>query len=171
MIMGGIGNNISYKEYMNGIIPDETEREAWCYGSPGVARSLWLAGRALENEDLKSLAVDAFKSIYARPRERWSIYSPTVCHGYSGLIKLTHQMYLDTGDIELCEYARGLLLEVVEKFDSELAFGFCDIVKDTQSVKHLDFVGLLDGVSGIVMTLLDSLESEESFWGRSLLIT
>ncbi|WP_068497118.1 lanthionine synthetase C family protein [Paenibacillus kribbensis] len=164
-------NNISYKEYMNGIIPDETEREAWCYGTPGVARSLWLAGRALENEDLKSLAVDAFKSIYARPRERWSIYSPTVCHGYSGLIKLTHQMYLDTGDVELREYARGLLLEVVEMFDSGAAFGFWDIVKDTQSVKHLDFVGVLDGVSGIAMTLLDTLESEESVWGRSLLIT
>ncbi|UMR35348.1 lanthionine synthetase C family protein [Paenibacillus polymyxa] len=164
-------NNISYKEYMNGVIPDETEREAWCYGTPGVARSLWLAGRALENEYLKMSAVDAFKSIYARPRERWSIYSPTVCHGYSGLIKLTHQMYLDTGDVELREYALGLLLEVVEKFDSEAAFGFCDIVKDTQSVKHLDFVGVLDGVSGIVMTLLDTLESEESVWGSSLLIT
>ncbi|MBO3285357.1 lanthionine synthetase C family protein [Paenibacillus sp. FSL M8-0228] len=164
-------NNISYREYMNGIIFDETEREAWCYGTPGVARSLWLAGRALENEKLEALAVDAFKSIYARPRERWSIYSPSVCHGYSGLIKLTHQMYLDTGDAELRDYAQGLLLEVVNMFDRGAAFGFWDIVKDTQSVKHLDFVGVLDGVAGIVMTLLDTLESEESIWGRSLLIT
>lgn len=83
-------------------------------------------------------------------------------------------MYLDTGDLELQEHYQSLLQKVIEMFDHNSAFGFCDLYKSSHSIRTLVFVGLLDGVTGIVMTLLDVLESpyepQKRDWGICLLI-
>ena len=44
-----------------GRVPSErldASRAAWCYGTPGVARALWLAGRAIGASSLCRLAVE-----------------------------------------------------------------------------------------------------------------
>ncbi|MDY8049385.1 lanthionine synthetase C family protein [Paenibacillus polymyxa] len=161
---------ISYEEFTNDQLYAKKHRDAWCYGSAGVARSLFLAGRSIGDRSLEVLAVNAFKSIYKRSIEEWNIYSPTVCHGYSGLLKITYHMYRDTHDPELQENYQSLLRTVVKMFDEESAFGFYDLYRDSNSTKNLNYVGLLDGVSGIAMTLLDSLYPDEKDWGASLLI-
>jgi hypothetical protein len=47
--------------------PKATTRAAWCYGSPGVAPALWLAGRALQDADLQDVAVEAMRAVRRRP--------------------------------------------------------------------------------------------------------
>ncbi|HWC26097.1 MAG TPA: lanthionine synthetase C family protein, partial [Solirubrobacteraceae bacterium] len=64
--------------------PPEPSRAAWCYGSPGVARSLWLAAAALDDDRLAALATDAMRAVYRRPLPERQIDSPTFCHGVAG---------------------------------------------------------------------------------------
>ncbi len=49
------------------VAPDPPSRCAWCYGSPGVARSLWLAGDALDRSDYRELSVSAMEAVFRRP--------------------------------------------------------------------------------------------------------
>jgi hypothetical protein len=51
-------------------------RSAWCYGAPGVAAALWLAGR--------DLAAAAMSAALTRPAEVARAHSPTFCTGGPG---------------------------------------------------------------------------------------
>ncbi len=77
--------------------PDGPSRCAWCYGSPGVARSLWLAGEALDRSDYRDLAISAMEDVFRRPIATRRIDSPTFCHGVAGLLAITLRFANDTG--------------------------------------------------------------------------
>src|SRR5581483_9177902 len=72
-------------------------RMAWCYGIPGIARALFLAGKALDDENLQSTAMSSFESLLDRPRKVWGIFSPNFCHGLAGILQVCLRMYQDTG--------------------------------------------------------------------------
>src|SRR5207253_2631831 len=71
-------------------------RSAWCYGAPGVARALWLAGEALGERSHRELAVEAMAAVYRRPMATRRIDSPTFCHGVAGLLQITLRFLQDT---------------------------------------------------------------------------
>jgi hypothetical protein len=77
--------------------PGGPSRTAWCYGGPGVARALWLAGRALDGDDFKRLAIDAMEAVFRRPIAVRMIDSPTFCHGVAGLPLLPYDLANETG--------------------------------------------------------------------------
>ncbi|WP_277752743.1 lanthionine synthetase LanC family protein [Streptomyces sp. L2] len=63
-------------------------RSAWCYGAPGVAHALWLAGTALGDHDLHDVATEAMAAVLRRPAHMRFIDSPTFCHGVAGLLQI-----------------------------------------------------------------------------------
>jgi hypothetical protein len=71
-------------------------RAAWCYGSPGVARALWLAGAARGRSDWSELAIVAMEAVYKRPIAARIVDSPTFCHGVAGLLQITLRFANDT---------------------------------------------------------------------------
>jgi lantibiotic biosynthesis protein len=76
-----------------GLAGDRTDRAhptraAWCYGVPGVARALWLAGVAMDRSDWRDLAVDAMRGVYRRTDDVRQIRSPGLCHGRAGLLQV-----------------------------------------------------------------------------------
>jgi hypothetical protein len=77
--------------------PGGPSRAAWCYGSPGIARALWLAGCALGRDDFKQLAVEAMEAVFRRPIAVRMIDSPTFCHGVAGLLAVTMRFANETG--------------------------------------------------------------------------
>ena len=72
-------------------------RTAWCYGSPGIARSLWLAGDAIGEAAFRNTAIAAMEAVYRRPLRARQIDSPTFCHGVAGLRQVTLRFAHDTG--------------------------------------------------------------------------
>jgi hypothetical protein len=76
-------------------------RESWCYGAPGIARSLWLAGHAMNEPDWCQVAVKAYNASYSRTQAVGMLEAPTFCHGLAGLLQMTNEMYRDTGVTEL----------------------------------------------------------------------
>lgn len=62
---GGIPLQQSYSSREWSSLP--SCRTAWCYGNPGIARALWLAGTALGDTHLCEIAVEAIESVLRRP--------------------------------------------------------------------------------------------------------
>ncbi|WP_096187399.1 lanthionine synthetase C family protein [Evansella halocellulosilytica] len=146
-------------------------REVWCYGTPGVSRSLFLAGKALRDEKLQKLSTDALESTLTRPDYLWNIDSPILCHGYAGLLQILLAMYADTQRIPFKMSIHKLVNKILELYNSDLPFGFQDIEPTEKGTKIVvNKGGLLEGSPGIALTLLSSLDYKCLKWDRCFLL-
>lgn len=59
---------------------------SWCYGSIGILRSLQLYEQAFPDYRLKREIEDAVISLSKIPCEEYLFDSPTICHGYAGML-------------------------------------------------------------------------------------
>ncbi|MEU5950403.1 lanthionine synthetase C family protein [Micromonospora sp. NPDC047465] len=143
-------------------------RGAWCYGTPGVARSLWLAGCALNDGGLRSAAVEGMTSILRRPAELRYLPSPTFCHGVAGLLQIVLRFARDTPSDTLADASTELVDQLLAAYDPERPFGYASL--ETADVA-VDRAGLLDGAAGVAMTLLAAATRIEPVWDRSFLLS
>jgi hypothetical protein len=141
----------------------DISRSAWCYGSPGVARALWLAGGALDDTALRRLAVDAMAAIYRRPVAQRGIDSPTFCHGVAGLLQVTLRFAHDTGLPLFAEAAGQLTDQILAVFDPARLLGIANVEPAGNLV---DQPGLLDGAPGVALVLLAAATDREPVWDR-----
>lgn len=143
-------------------------RSAWCYGSPGVARALWLAGVALADEELCTLAVEAMAATYRRPREFRGIDSPTFCHGVAGLLQITLRFAHDTHDPLFVRAATELTGQLLDLYAPHHPLGYYDLEPGGNRV---DQPGLLDGAPGVVLSLLAAATRVPPGWDRLFLLS
>lgn len=162
---------ISFEELTSGSRKELSHfpRDAWCYGTPGVARSLFLAGKALNDKALKTKATSSFLSIFDRSRSQWQLPGPTLCHGISGLLIITQLMAQDSQASELIEKVDFLEDLLWSYYNPEFPFGF----KDLEPSKNGNYVGIdragfLEGASGVLLALLNNSQSR---WHAPLLIS
>ena len=146
---------------------DQPTRAAWCYGNPGVARALWLAGTALSDEALTELAIEAMTSVYSRPVAAREIDSPTFCHGVAGLLQVTLRFARDTGLAAFTQAAADLTGQLMAEYDPQALLGFCSIEPGGNRVDQL---GLLDGAPGVAIVLLAAATDVEPTWDRLFLL-
>ncbi len=147
---------------------DGPSRAAWCYGSPGLSRALWLAGAALGDGGMQALAVEAMASVYARPVSARQIGSPTFCHGIAGLLQITLRFRGDTGNPMFSDAAAALVDQLVDSFepdDSLLGFRCLE-----SGGTRVDQPGLLDGAPGVALVLLAAATPVEPAWDRLFLL-
>ncbi|MFB7675853.1 lanthionine synthetase LanC family protein [Kitasatospora purpeofusca] len=75
-------------------------RDAWCYGTPGIASALHHSGRALADPALTALARRSLDALAHRPSAIWDITGPGLCHGSAGVLavatRLDHRPLADT---------------------------------------------------------------------------
>ena len=140
---------------------------AWCYGAPGVARSLLLAGRVLDEQAVVDAGLAALRATCRRPDERRRLYSPTFCHGEAGLAHLLHRTGIETGDGVLLAEAERLLIRLADAFDSDSAFGY-QATSEAGSI--VDDPGLLDGAAGVAMVFLPVVAPSLPAWDRLFLV-
>jgi hypothetical protein len=146
--------------------PDPS-RSAWCYGSPGVARALWLAGEALGDAGLCALAIEAMEAVFRRPILERRIDSPTFCHGIAGLLQITLRFAMDTRRPLFVGAAETLTDQLLEMYEPERLLGFYSLEPGGNRV---DQAGLLDGTPAVVMTLLAAATSVAPSWDRLFLL-
>jgi len=151
-------------------------RDAWCYGTPGVARSLYLAGDALKDNLLKNFASHAFRTIFQRSEEEWGLVSPTFCHGTVGLLAITFRMAQDTDDLYLYDHTENLKQKLISKFNASFPFGFQDLEPLTfqKGAMKLNYMGvnkagLLEGAAGIGLGLL-GISRKNAVWDTPFLM-
>jgi hypothetical protein len=148
--------------------PDGPSRCAWCYGSPGVARALWLAGEALHRDDYRKLAISALEAVFRRPVAVRRIGSPTFCHGVAGLLAITLRFAHDLGGSAFSAEIGALVQQLLDSYQPESLLGFRHLeTKDN----HMDQPGLLEGAPGVALALLASATSAEPTWDRLFLLS
>ena len=152
-------------------------RAAWCYGTPGVARALWLAGRALGDQSVQAEALTGLAAVYRRPRAEWRIDGPTFCHGLSGLAQITRRMASDSGLTWLDDCANQVCDDVAGYFHPAHPFGFQHFVPveptgwtPETGWRGIDVAGVLEGAAGPALTLLPLVVDDPTPWDALFLL-
>ncbi|WP_336048332.1 lanthionine synthetase LanC family protein [Streptomyces sp. CA2R101] len=136
-------------------------RQAWCYGTPGIAWTLWEVGRVLGDPGLRSLALEACGSFL-------SAYDDTV---YLDAAPYESTTSLDS--LGFCHGAAGLLL-LADAFDRHANVPGAAELRDHLEHHLLDHLGealefsetdpsLLSGACGVVVALL-TLHTGDRRW-------
>ncbi|MFF4621208.1 lanthionine synthetase C family protein [Nonomuraea jabiensis] len=136
-------------------------RASWCYGVPGVARALWLAGKALDEPRYRRAARDAMAGLLEAP-DGWGLDSLGVCHGLAGLMLMTATFAAaepgpaDAREDGIVDDGFGAAVEALfdrlcAAYDSRLPLGF-DVAGP----------GLLTGAAGIALALLAVTDDPEA---------
>ncbi|MCR5835334.1 MAG: lanthionine synthetase C family protein [Lachnospiraceae bacterium] len=154
---------LSMEDYLEGEVNDSRTRDAWCYGSPGVSYALCVAGKLLQNEEYCNLAIAVMKNMIGNIK---GLFSPSFCHGYIGVAYIYWRLYEITGMSDFKEYAEILSDKVWEFYSEEHPFGFEDI--EAESVTQQ--VGLLSGVSGIMLPLLAMEGYRNTNWSNAFML-
>ncbi|WP_025689411.1 lanthionine synthetase C family protein [Paenibacillus zanthoxyli] len=144
----------------------EHSRDAWCYGTAGVARSLFLAGQSLQDDSLCQWGIRGFDAIFSRTEEQWNVDSPTFCHGLSGLLQLTVRMAQDVKEERFYGYIEKPLNSLLQNYDPESPLGY----RDLEIMNGIDKAGLLDGTVGIALFFLSLSSTTEPIWDYPFLI-
>lgn len=138
-------------------------RAAWCYGNAGISRALFWAGRALGDDALERMSFECLDAAFARGAA--DLVSPTLCHGWAGLIQAAFRMDRERYREELEGWGDRLLASL----SSLEPLGYRD--------QNQARMGLLDGAAGIalvLLTLFAPLAPESggaSKWDRVLLLS
>jgi lantibiotic modifying enzyme len=155
---------------LTGGAAENPTRTAWCYGNPGAARALFLAGKATDEPEFQAKALAMLYSVAGRSRLDRHIAGPTICHGSAGLLQITLRMLGDHPDPILDSLAQELGEEIMVQFDpAGPTCGFCE--PNLELKKPLPEAGLLTGAIGTALVLLHLGSGLEPGWDRSFLLS
>jgi hypothetical protein len=140
-------------------------RSAWCYGDPGVALALLLAGRDLGEPSWQLMGTQLALRAARRPARQTGVSDAGVCHGTAGLAHLFSRAYQLTGEPELAEAAVAWL---------ERTLAMCAHPGGDEAgapAPGWNGPGLLEGAAGIALVLLAACTPAEPVWDQMLLIS
>ncbi len=143
-------------------------RSGWCYGSPGIAQALWLAGEALDSAAYREEAIEAMSAVFRRPPAERGLKSPTLCHGLAGLLQITLRFACNTRLPIFQEAAMTVLEQVLSLYNPDELLGY-----RSQELRGnlVDSPGFLDGATGVALALLAASMPQEPCWDRLLLLS
>jgi hypothetical protein len=151
-------------------LPSLPTRLAWCYGDLGIASTLWQAGITLHNSQLKQEAVNIM--LLATTRKNLSengVIDAGICHGTAGIAHMFNLFYWKTKMIIFKEMANYWISETLkkEKIENDLA-----IYKswDGGEQAWINNYGLLEGIAGIGLVLINHINDSEQNWDNCLLL-
>lgn len=151
-------------------------RPSWCYGTAGIARALYLAGRALDVPEWRDTAVTALRAAVADARRAHEtraagrLEDAGLCHGWSGLLQATWRMADDTGDPALRAALPWLAGRILELAAPDDPFGL--VPPAPQGNITSDPAGFLTGAAGTALALrtFATDAAPVTGWDRALLL-
>lgn len=146
--------------------PVPNGRATWCYGAPGVARALYLAGSVLKQPQMVETSRRALLAVEARSHENWHLITPTFCHGFAGLLQIAVRFHRDAGCGE--RLAVECIDQILQHYEPQATFGFRDV---TPNGERLDRLDLLEGAVGVVLALLSVTSPVNPAWDRLFALT
>lgn len=169
---------LSLQEYLKGESEiKKSKRQSWCYGSVGIGRAMYLAGIALEDNDIIKFSEDLMEGIAEMSVKDWGLNCAHICHGFGGVLAVMEAMYKDTKNIK---YKLGIdkaVRVITENFDPNSLFGFYNYSvkdkttkKDSYDYEYIDDYRFLSGSTGTILTLMTSIYPDKTWWMRHLLI-
>ena len=143
-------------------------RNAWCYGTAGMAHCLWTSATALGDDEVRALAEQAMLSMPATHEYR-HMTDMSLCHGLAGLLTVTQTM-VESGCTSLTDQLDVLARRMIDGFDAATPFGFTYLSgSGADLAPHRS--GFLEGAAGIALALLRyATGSAATSWPRSMLL-
>jgi hypothetical protein len=127
-------------------------RPSWCYGTPGLARALQLAGIARHDRARQAGAENALARCISDPAQITQLSDPGLCHGWAGTVTAAWHAALDATSSN-----PGTLDSLI-----------CSLAG---SVRGDHPYGLMAGYAGAALTLHAVTTQTPGAWPRCLLIT
>lgn len=141
--------------------------DAWCYGGFGVAGALSLAYEATRDSEIKETAFRVIGGLLKSPVKEWNIHSPMICHGYSGNLQVINRL-LDSSVVAEYDDIRILL----NKKREELINYIGDHLNSEQTrCGTVGDIGFLEGITGIVLSIISANTKKTIYWDRVLLLS
>lgn len=162
--------NAKSKNYLE--VTTDFYRDGWCYGAPGIASSLFLAAKALQNDSLKKEAIQIMKAVCERFDSQQNLECVSFCHGLAGLLTHVHAFYLETHLDIFSDTSKQITQLILKRYDPVLPFGykcFASLPKGYETI-FIDNAGFLDGVIGTLLSLLFSNSYKNQNWIKLFLI-
>ncbi|MFE0460216.1 lanthionine synthetase C family protein [Kitasatospora sp. NPDC058965] len=164
-------NTVSLAEELDGSSRSlaRPDRRAWCYGTPGIARALQLAGTATGRADLTELAVSALVAAVPLHLTRHLSGDASLCHGLAGLLVICEEMRQSRPDPRLSALSTALAEALVDDFRPESAFGYTYDAAPQEVAANRP--GLLMGTAGVALSLLRfATGARAGAWPQALLL-
>lgn len=149
-------------------------RASWCSGAPGISRALWLAGTALNDQELCQISLEAIEAVLRRPINLRNIDAPILCHGVAGLLTICLHFSHEAKSLNVQEHISPLVTQIIDVFNPTFPFGFRDIEGTNVSpegIVSVDHPGWIEGAAGVALALLAAATSVPPTWDRYLLIS
>lgn len=143
-------------------------RTAWCYGPPGAARALALAGSVLGRPELAELGTELLLASLDQPAEVAWLNSATFCHGLAGVLHIAARMAEASDDRRLAGVVPQLCARLLDAFEPDSLLGFGNLEADGGRV---DTPALLDGAAGAALVLLSLAHDPAPSWDRAFLLS
>ncbi len=130
-------------------------RPSWCYGTPGIARALQLAGLATGDTARQNAAEQALAACLADSTQLAHLTEAGLCHGWAGLYQTVARASADASTNTLSRHLPTLAVSV--------------LLSALSSSGRAD--GLLEGEAGIALVLHSvATRAPATGWDRCLLI-
>ncbi len=160
---------IGLSEFLNKKIDEKNiyRRDAWCYGSPGICYSIIRAGKILNKTEWVDYGISNLKCTI---NDIQGIFSPTFCHGYSGIYQILNSIEQLIGTQIFLKEKNMIKKKILDFYDSEYCFGFKNIEIENNKIKQFESVGLLNGVVGICLALIEEEYPSNNLWKTAFLL-
>lgn len=163
---------IRLEEYINNDINFSKKKNlSWCYGMPGIARAVYIAGCALKDNFYKDDAVNMILSSYEEGDENMFIL-PIFCHGLSGYIHILSLFYKDTNIEKFNEIIKKSRMELLKFYNDDIKFKYLsgkNFMKNNDEMNNLS-LSMVDGISSILLTLTQIENDRKSEWSGIFLL-
>lgn len=145
-------------------------RIAWCYGDLGMSIALWKAGDFMKDESLKQYSLYILEHFHKQNAYKLTgVRDGALCHGTVGIAHIYHRLYNYTHIEEFKAMAAKYYADTLD-FASHLD-GQAGYKATNGSNGFKDSMGLLEGVSGIGLSLISAISRNEPKWDECLLLS
>lgn len=150
-----------------GKVNSHQTRDAWCYGTAVVGRSLYLARVTPSISQYQEISLEAFHAIENRAGH--NLDGITFCHSKSDLLHRVNRVYSNTHDEQLWPLCTRLLSDLIQSADSKYPF----LIPDMKSTRPVNKIDLIDGLSGVKLTLLAAIadDTRQPTWDQAFLVS
>jgi len=144
-------------------------RLAWCYGDLGIAISLWQAGKTLNNQEWKTMALNVLSDSTLRCTfHETKVFDACICHGSAGISMIYNRMFIDT-ELKTFSLATDYWMEQTLNhscFEDGLV-GY----KSWDGDRWINRESLLEGIAGIGLMMISYLSNDKQTWDELFLLS
>lgn len=153
----------------------EKNRASWCYGTPGIARVLYLASKAVGNKTCEDFAYKCLNGLTIMQVDEFMLDSPTICHGFSGVLMIADSMYKETKQENFKKLSDLICKKILSTEDQSYDFLYYNYDysfkgKTFASKQNFEDLSLLEGATGVILALLSYTSKEDLIWKKILLV-